>query len=205
MTEIEDITEIMSKKEKAHKCIIITAPSGAGKTTVVRHLLKTWPDRLGFSVSATNRPLRPNEEEGKDYYFLTTEDFKQKIKDDDFVEYEEVYKGRYYGTLRSELVRLWKENKAILFDIDVQGALKLRKNLDADCLAIFVKPPSESVLMDRLTRRKTESEEDLQIRMDKIHIELSYQNSFDKILVNDILEVTLKDAELMVAEFLKIK
>lgn len=186
------------------KCIIVTAPSGAGKTTVVKHLLKTYPDILGFSISATNRPRRPNEEDGQDYYFLTTEEFRRKIEKGEFIEYEEVYKGRLYGTLHSELKRLWDKGKVILFDIDVQGALKIRKNLKADCMAIFIKPPNETVLMDRLTKRRTETEEDLHIRQNKVREELSYQNRFDKTLVNDILEVTLKEAELLVEEFMDV-
>lgn len=184
---------------------MITAPSGAGKTTVVRHLLARWPDLLGFSVSATNRPRRFNEKEGRDYYFLTTDEFQKKVELGAFVEYEEVYNGRYYGTLRTELERLWNQDKTIVFDIDVQGALKIKDNIEAGCLTIFVKPPNEEVLIDRLKRRKTETAEDLQMRIDKIRNELSYQNCFDKILVNDILEVTLKEAELMVEEFLEIK
>lgn len=195
----------MDKKEKAHKCIIITAPSGAGKTTIVSHLLKTYPDQLGFSISATNRPQRPNEKNGKDYYFLTTSEFKDKIENGDFLEYEEVYKGRLYGTLRSELGRLWKEDKTILYDIDVQGALKIKANTTAESMAIFIKPTNESVLEERLQQRKTESPEELQVRIDKAQNELSFQNRFDKILVNDILQVTLKEAELMVEEFLNIK
>lgn len=193
----------MSKRQSP-KCIIITAPSGAGKTTVVRHLLETWPDRLGFSVSATNRPRRDYEIDGRDYYFLSTGEFLQKVENEEFVEYEEVYKGRFYGTLRSELERLWNANKTIVFDIDVQGALKIRKNLSADCMTIFIKPPNESVLIDRLRQRRTESAEDLQVRIDKMRNELSYENCFDKTLVNDILEVTLTDAELMVEEFLSV-
>ena len=195
----------MNNKEKPYKCIIITAPSGAGKTTVVKHLLKTFPDVLGFSISATNRPQRENEKDGEDYYFLTTSEFKQKVEAGEFMEYEEVYKDRYYGTLLSELDRLTKEGRTILFDIDVQGALKIRENSKADCLAIFIKPPNESVLSDRLTQRKTESAEDLEVRKSKIRKELSYQNCFDEILVNDILEVTLKEAEVLIEEFLNIK
>ena len=194
----------MKKKKNNHKCIVITAPSGAGKTTVVKHLLKTFPD-LGFSISATNRPRRPNETDSKDYYFLSTGEFRKRIVDDDFVEYEEVYQGRLYGTLRSELERLWEMDKTILFDIDVQGALKIRKNTNAECRTIFVKPPNELVLIDRLRQRKTESPEDLKVRIEKVRNELSYQNCFDNILVNDILEVTLKEAELMVEEFLNLE
>lgn len=195
----------MDKMEKAHKCIIITAPSGAGKTTIVSHLLKAYPDQLGFSISATNRPQRPNEKDGKDYYFLTTSEFNDKIENGDFLEYEEVYKGRWYGTLRSELGRLWKEDKTILFDIDVQGALKIKTNTTAESMAIFIMPTNKSVLEERLQQRKTESPEELQVRIDKAQNELSFQNRFDKILVNDILHVTLKEAELMVEEFLNIK
>lgn len=186
------------------KCIVFTAPSGAGKTTIVRHLLKKWPERLGFSISATNRPRRDYEIEGRDYYFFTTGEFQHGVESGKFLEYEEVYPGRFYGTLHSELDRLWGENKVIIFDIDVQGALKIKNHLGEDCLTIFIKPPNEEVLINRLTRRQTESAEDLQVRIDKMRKELSFENCFDQILVNDILEVTLTNAELMVEEFLNV-
>lgn len=190
------------KTKEANKCIVVTAPSGAGKTTIVKHLMKTFPNQLGFSVSATTRTPRGEEVDGKDYHFFTIEEFQQNIDEKAFVEYEEVYQDRYYGTLRSELVRLWNQNKTILFDIDVQGAMKLKKELGGDCMAIFILPPKESVLIDRLTHRKTETADDLKMRKDKIKNELSYKNCFDKILVNDVLETTLKEAEVLVKEFL---
>lgn len=195
---------MMEKTKGNNKCIIITAPSGAGKTTVVRHLLQTYPDRLGFSISATNRKRRAGEAHGREYYFFSTEEFEAGIHRGDFVEYEEVYPGRFYGTLRSEVERLWNENKVIVFDIDVQGAMKIRKNLEAECMTVFIKPPSETVLIDRLRGRKTESESDLRMRIAKVRNELSFQNRFDQILVNDVLAVTLKEAELLVEEFLHL-
>jgi len=196
---------MIEKMEENNKCIIITAPSGAGKTTVVRHLLQTYPDRLGFSVSATNRNRRVGEVDGREYYFFSTEEFEAGIYRGDFVEYEEVYPGRFYGTLHSEVERLWNENKVIVFDIDVQGAIKIRQNLEAEFMAVFIKPPSETVLIDRLRGRQTESESDLRMRIAKVRNELSFQNRFDQIIVNDVLAVTLKEAELMVEEFLHLK
>ncbi len=196
---------MIEKMEENNKCIIITAPSGAGKTTVVRHLLQTYPDRLGFSVSATNRKRRVGEVDGREYYFFSTEEFEAGIYRGDFVEYEEVYPGRFYGTLHSEVERLWNENKVIVFDIDVQGAIKIRQNLEAEFMAVFIKPPSETVLIDRLRGRQTESESDLRMRIAKVRNELSFQNRFDQIIVNDVLAVTLKEAELMVEEFLHLK
>ena len=195
----------MEQMKKKEQCIIITAPSGAGKTTIVQHLLRTYPDRLGFSISATNRKMRPGEADGREYHFFSTAEFEAHVTNGDFVEYEEVYPGRFYGTLRSEVHRLWQENKVIVFDIDVQGALKIRKNLEAEFLAIFIKPPSEAVLIDRLRGRNTESEADLEMRIGKVRHELSFQNRFDRILVNDVLEDTLNEAEFMVEEFLHLK
>src|SRR5690606_12529508 len=141
-----------------------------------RHLLQTYPDRLGFSVSATNRNRRVGEVDGREYYFFSTEEFEAGIYRGDFVEYEEVYPGRFYGTLHSEVERLWNENKVIVFDIDVQVAIKIRQNLEAEFMAVFIKPPSETVLIDRLRGRQTESESDLRMRIAKVRNELSFQN-----------------------------
>ena len=186
------------------KLIIVTAPSGAGKTTIVRHLLKTF-DELAFSVSATNRDQRPHEEHGRDYYFISTREFKNKIRDGAFVEWEEVYGNQYYGTLKSEVERLWAAGKHIVFDIDVKGATNIKKVFPDQSLAIFIKPPSPEVLFERLRNRKTESEKSLQKRIARATHELTYENNFDIILVNDILEEALAQAEDIVTNFIKSK
>jgi guanylate kinase len=183
------------------KLVILTAPSGAGKTTVVRHLLKTRTD-LAFSISATTRAMRPHETEGKDYYFISPEKFRDLIAKDEFVEWEEVYTNQFYGTLKDEINRLWGMGKHIIFDIDVKGALNLKRIFLDNSLAIFVKPPSKEILFERLRQRKTETEESLKKRLAKAEEELSYQNKFDHILVNDVLERALKEAEEVVAAFL---
>lgn len=186
------------------KLLIFTAPSGAGKTTVTRHLLKTF-DFLAFSVSATTRDPRPHEEEGVHYYFLTKKQFKKQIKQKAFVEWEEVYEDQYYGTLKSEVERLWNDNKHILFDIDVEGAKQIKKAYGDQALAVFINPPSKEVLIDRLKKRNTESEKNLKKRIKKAKKELKYANKFDKILVNDVLDVALKEAELLVLDFINQK
>jgi len=186
------------------KVIILTAPSGAGKTTVVRHLLNKYK-QLAFSISATTRGKRPYETDKVDYYFLDITAFKEKVASGDFVEWEEVYKDIFYGTLKSEVSRIWSLQKHIIFDVDVVGATALKEVFGDSALTIFVKPPSLQVLVDRLKARGTESTEDLKKRIAKIKNELSYEQRFDKILVNDILDVSLKEAELMLEEFLSIK
>ena len=190
--------------EKKYKMILFTAPSGAGKTTIVQHLLKTYKE-LAFSVSATNRAKRDKEKDGKDYYFLSTEKFKKRIKDGDFVEWEEVYENQFYGTLKTEIERLWKKEKHIVFDIDVRGATNIKKLYKDDCLAIFIKPPSLQVLIDRLKNRETETTKSLKKRIARVKREMKYEKKFDKILVNDLLEVALKEAELIVEDFLSIE
>ena len=185
------------------KVIILTAPSGAGKTTVVRHLLKKY-DQLAFSISATTRDRRPYETDMVDYYFLDTNTFKQRVASGEFLEWEEVYKDLFYGTLKSEVDRLWSLQKYIVFDVDVLGAMALKEFFGSAALTIFVKPPSLQTLVDRLKARATESTEDLKKRISKINKELSFEQRFDKILVNDILEVSLKEAELRLEEFLSI-
>ncbi|MCL4108699.1 UNVERIFIED_CONTAM: hypothetical protein GTU68_007017 [Idotea baltica] len=186
------------------KVIILTAPSGAGKTTVVRHLLKNY-EHLVFSISATTRDKRPYETNNVDYYFLDIATFKERVAKGDFLEWEEVYKDILYGTLKSEVGRIWSLQKHIIFDVDVEGATTLKKVFGSAALTIFVKPPSLQTLVDRLKARGTESTEDLKKRISKIRKELSYERRFDKILVNDVLEVSLKEAELMIEEFLSIK
>ncbi len=184
------------------KLIVFTAPSGAGKTTIVRHLIQHLPS-LAFSVSATTRAARSHEKDGQDYYFLTEQDFRQKIKKDAFVEWEEVYANQFYGTLKSEVQRLWAEGKHILFDIDVHGAINVKQSYPAETLTIFVKPPSVDVLLDRLTNRSTETAEQLQKRLDKANYELSFESRCDYILLNDQLSVALEEAEQVVRRFLE--
>lgn len=184
------------------KLFIFTAPSGAGKTTIVRHLLKTFPF-LSFSVSATTRAKRSHEEDGKDYYFLDADAFREKIRQGAFLEWEEVYEDHFYGTLRSEVDRLLGEGKHVVFDIDVQGALNIKKIYGADALAIFVKPPSREILLHRLRQRKTETAESLHRRIDKAEKELQYEKKFDYVLVNNDLGKALKEAEELVLAFIR--
>ncbi len=186
------------------KLIIVTAPSGAGKTTIVRHLLHTF-DCLAFSVSATTRRPRSYEVEGKDYYFVSREQFKAWVAADEFAEWEEVYEGVFYGTLRKEINRLWAEGKHIVFDIDVQGALNLKKTYGNQALSVFVKPPSPEILYERLNRRNTEDPSSLAKRIAKAKEELGFQNKFDAIVVNDVLETALSDAVRLVSDFLGIQ
>ncbi|MEL7118728.1 MAG: guanylate kinase [Bacteroidota bacterium] len=183
------------------KLLIFTAPSGAGKTTIVRHLLNKF-DNLAFSVSATTRPPRFNEVDGKDYYFLSPEKFIECINRDEFVEWEEVYTNRFYGTLKSEIERLWQKELNIVFDIDVYGALNIKKCYPKESLAIFVKPPTKEILFNRLKNRKTEKQADLEKRIQKAEEELSFENKFDIILVNDVLIQTLEKAEEIVTAFI---
>ena len=150
-----------------HKIIIITAPSGAGKTSITRHLLKTYPDKLAFSISAATRKPRGNELDGVDYYFISEEAFKQKIQHDEFVEWEMVYEGKYYGTLKSELQRIWSQGKVPLLDIDVKGAIHVQQQFPHTSLSLFIEPPSIAELRRRLSSRGTESQESLQARVSK--------------------------------------
>lgn len=183
------------------KMLVFTAPSGAGKTTVVKHLLRKFKF-LGFSISATTRKKRPKEKEAKDYYYLSVEEFKSRRRKRKFVEWEEVYENQFYGTLKSEVDRLWKEEKHIVFDIDVKGAKSLKKKYGARCLAVFITPPNLATLIERLSNRNTETPASLKKRISKVKRELKYQNSFDKVLVNDLLEVTLEEAEFIVEDFI---
>ncbi len=184
------------------KCIIFSAPSGAGKTTIVHHLLKTGLG-LEFSVSACSREPRENERDGVDYHFLGLEGFKEKIKEDAFIEWEEVYTNNFYGTLKSEIERIWSEGKAVIFDVDVIGGLNLKKQFKDNAFAIFVQPPSYEELEVRLRKRSTESEDKIRQRMDKATKELAFASEFDYVLVNDDLEQAFTKAEELVAEFLE--
>jgi len=184
------------------KLIIFSAPSGSGKTTLVHYLLTQFPE-LSFSISATNREKRGKEQDGSDYYFLSTAAFNQKIANDEFVEWEEVYAGTYYGTLRAEIDRLFAEGKSVIFDLDVKGGLNLKRVYGDKALAIFVQAGSLAVLRERLTKRNTEPLEKLEMRLSKAEREMAFANQFDYILVNDQLDVAKADAVATVGAFLK--
>ena len=190
---------------KKGKLIIFSAPSGAGKTTIVHHLLKTFPDKISFSISATTRQARGNEQHEKDYYFVTKDEFLHKVAKHEFAEFEEVYSGTFYGTLKSEIQKIWDEGKTVIFDLDVEGGLRLKKKYDADALAIFVEPPSLEVLIERLNKRGTDSAEKIKERINKAEKELSYASKFDVILENNKLDDACSKAEEMVLNFMNKK
>ncbi len=185
------------------KLIIFSAPSGSGKTTIVRQLLAS-NENLGFSISACTRPPRgEHEKHGVDYYFLSADDFRQKIAQNQFAEWEEVYPGTYYGTLKSEIERLWSLGKHVLFDVDVKGGLALKAAYQEKALAVFVRVPSVEVLEQRLRARGTESEESLAKRIAKMNYELSFESEFDEVLINDDLDAALSKAQQLVDNFIK--
>lgn len=190
----------MSKTK--NKLVIITAPSGAGKTSVTRHLLKTFPDQLAFSVSCATRSPRNDEKDGVDYYFISVDAFKNRIKKDEFAEWEMVYEGKYYGTLKSELQRIWQVHKTPLLDMDVQGGINIQKKYPGNTLSLFIEPPSLDELRRRLEARGTETPESLQARIKKASLELSIKNKFDRIIINDQLERACKEAEEAVLSFI---
>ncbi len=181
--------------------IIITAPSGAGKTSITRYLLQHFP-QLAFSVSAATRPQRPDEENGVDYYFMSLEEFQHKIQNQEFIEWEMVYEGRYYGTLKLELQRLRNNNKIPILDIDVKGAIHVQEQYPEQSLSIFVQPPSIEELKRRLEFRNTESPEALQDRLSKASYEISFRHHFNNIIVNDNLQNACEEARHIVSEFL---
>jgi guanylate kinase len=183
------------------KLIIFSAPSGAGKTTIVHHLLSKIP-KLEFSISATTRQPRGDEKHGRDYYFISKEEFLHRIAKKQFVEFEEVYSGTFYGTLRTEIERIWKKGKVVIFDIDVEGGLHLKRKYDGQALAIFVQPPSLEVLIERLTDRKTDTDDKLKERFVKAEKELKYAPQFDIILKNYDLQTACDEAEDLVGNFL---
>lgn len=184
------------------KLIIFSAPSGAGKTTIVHHLLKVFPDKLEFSVSATSRAKRGDETEGVDYYYLSVEEFKKKIGAGEFVEWEEVYKDNFYGTLKREVERIWRLGKHVIFDVDVKGGLNLKKQYGTRALSVFVMPPSIQSLEERLKKRETETPESIARRIGKAKLELETATEFDVVLKNFVLEDALKEAERVVGDFL---
>ncbi len=187
---------------KNGKLIVFSAPSGSGKTTIVKHLLDVEKLNLAFSISATSREKRGEEVNGKDYYFLSLKDFKGKIKNDEFLEWEEVYRDNFYGTLKSEVERIWKAGKHVIFDIDVSGGLRIKRKFPEQTLAIFVKPPSIDELKIRLKKRKTESEDKINMRVAKASAELATAPLFDRIIENNDLNVALNEAEELVFNFL---
>ena len=187
---------------KKGKLIIFSAPSGSGKTTLVRHLL-AQDIPFGFSVSATSRLPRGAEQDGVDYYFLSEVEFREKIAQNAFLEYEEVYSGTFYGTLRSEVERMWDAGKHVLFDIDVVGGLNIKKQFPKECLALFVQPPSIEELEKRLRGRETDSEEIIQQRLDKATEELAYAPQFDRVIVNDDLETAQQEVRKAIEQFLE--
>jgi guanylate kinase len=184
------------------KIVIISAPSGAGKSTLVQHLLKNNAYRFEFSVSACSRKPRNGEIEGTHYYFMSIEDFRKKIEEDEFIEWEEVYRGQYYGTLKSEVDRILEKENNILFDVDVMGGISLKGYFKDKALAIFIKPPSIETLEERLKGRNTETEKEIQKRVRKAKHEMRYAEKFDHIIINDNLETAQKELEQLIAELL---
>ena len=186
-----------------HKIIIITAPSGAGKTSITRQLLKTYPGELAFSISATTRPPRGLERDGVDYYFISQDEFTDKIQHEQFIEWEMVYEGKYYGTLKSELQRIWGENRTPLLDIDVKGAIHVQQQFPETTLSLFIEPPSIDELKRRLAGRGTDTEDSMQARINKAAYELSFKHSFNHVIVNSNLELAVTEAKKLVGEFIK--
>lgn len=184
------------------KLVIISAPSGAGKTTIVKHLLESGLG-LAFSVSATTRKIRENEIDGKDYYYLSADDFREKIDQGEFVEWEEVYKDHYYGTLKKEIERIWSDGKHVLFDVDVKGGINLKRIFGSNAISLFIKPPSVEELEKRLTTRGTDSEEKIRMRIMKAEEEMKSASMFDHIVVNDNIEKAKSDAFNLISGFLK--
>ena len=188
---------------KKGKLIVFSAPSGSGKTTLVHHLLDQEKLGLQFSISATSRPRRGQEIDGKDYYFISKEKFQEHIKNKDFLEWEEVYTDNFYGTLISEVNRIWQNGKAAIFDIDVVGGLRIKEKFPENTLAVLVQPPSIEVMESRLRNRKTDSEEKIKERLAKASKELEFSKKFDYVLVNDNLESAKREAEKIVSDFIK--
>ncbi|ULC59575.1 guanylate kinase [Flaviramulus sp. BrNp1-15] len=197
------MTNKEATNKKQGKLIVFSAPSGSGKTTIVRHLLGIEDLNLEFSISATSREKRGDEVNEKDYYFLSAKEFKNKIKGEAFLEWEEVYRDNFYGTLKTEVERIWAKGKNVIFDIDVSGGLRIKRKFPQQTLAVFVKPPSIDELKIRLKKRKTESADKINMRVAKASAELATAPLFDIIVVNDNLEKALKESEIKVRDFLK--
>ncbi len=186
---------------KQGKLIIFSAPSGAGKTTIVHRILESRND-MEFSVSACSRPMRANEKDGVDYYFISAEEFRKRIANNEFLEWQEVYENSFYGTLKTEVQRIWAKGNSVVFDVDVVGGLNIKKYGKENALAVFVMPPSVETLEERLKRRSSETPETLKKRIEKANYELTFANKFDKIIVNDELEKAVKEAKDLIEEFL---
>ncbi len=193
-----------STKNKG-KLLVFSAPSGSGKTTIVRHLLSLDHLNLEFSISATSRTKREGEKDGTDYYFISTDEFKKKIKNDEFLEWEEVYRDNFYGTLKTEVERIWNQGKHVIFDIDVVGGLRIKKKFPEETLAVFVKPPSVDELKIRLKKRSTESDDKINMRIAKASVEMATAPQFDTIIKNYDLDIALEEAETLVADFIGVK
>lgn len=185
-----------------HKLIIIAAPSGAGKTSITRYLLGKFPDQLAFSISAATRQPRGQEKHGRDYYFISADEFREKIKADAFIEWEMVYEGKYYGTLKDEIHKIWSEGKTPVLDIDIKGAINVQKQYPNQSISLFIEPPSVAELRRRLELRGTETPESINARVEKATYELSFKDHFDHIIVNDVLEKACEEAGGIVAGFL---
>jgi guanylate kinase len=188
---------------KQQKIIILTAPSGAGKTSITHYLLNKFPNDLAFSISAATRPSRGVEKNGIDYYFISEEEFTNKIQHEEFIEWEMVYEGKYYGTLKSELQRIWNENKTPLLDIDVKGAIHVQQQYPENTLALFIEPPSIDELKKRLASRGTDDEDSLNARVNKASYELSFKHSFDHVVINTDLAKACAETEKLVYDFIK--
>lgn len=192
----------MNNNRKEGKMVIFSAPSGAGKTTIVKRLLKHYPD-LEFSISACTRRKRMKEVNGKDYYFLTVNDFKEKIRNNDFIEWEEVYPDHFYGTLKSEVYRIWEKGKHVIFDVDVVGGLNIKKQFGTQALSLFVKPPSIEELNKRLINRSADSKENIQKRVAKAEQEMTYAEQFDIVIINENLDIATGEVITVVSNFLE--
>ena len=190
-------------QQKRNKIIIIAAPSGAGKTSVTRHLLHAMPEQLAFSISCATRQPRNNEKDSVDYYFISVDEFKDKINNDEFVEWEMVYEGKYYGTLKSEMERIWQQQQSPLLDVDVKGGINVQQLYPYNSLSLFIEPPSIDELERRLKARGTETEASLQARISKANFELSFKQQFDHIILNDELERACAEAQKIVIKFLQ--
>jgi guanylate kinase len=192
----------MASNASSHKIIILTAPSGAGKTSITHYLLGKYPDKLAFSISAATRQPRGAEKNGSDYYFISEEEFTTKIQQEAFIEWEMVYEGKYYGTLKSELQRIWGLGKVPLLDIDVKGAIHIQQQFPQDTLSLFIEPPSIEELKRRLSSRGTESDDSLKARINKAAYELSFKHSFSHVIVNEDLSTACQEAESRVLDFI---
>lgn len=182
---------------------IFSAPSGSGKTTILKQIFERFPNLFGFSVSATNRSAREGEVDGRDYYFLSDNQMKEKIENGDFLEWEQVYEGRYYGTLKSELNRIWSEGKVVVFDVDVKGGINIKNMLKDEAFAIFIMPPSVEELRKRLEARNTETAESLQQRLARAEMEISMSDNFDTVILNDDLTLAVNKVEKCIGEQLR--